>query len=90
MTRKSPRKRFGTIAIEKGFITVDQLMDALEVQVREDLAGIKRRLIGRILYELGFLTLPQMELVLGSMDSYDISIHSQSDEAGDEQSELLS
>ena len=86
---KLPRKRFGTIAIEKGFITVDQLMDALEVQVREDLAGIKRRLIGRILYDLGFLTLHQMEQVLGSMDSYDISIHSQCDDAGDEQSELL-
>ena len=88
MTMKLPMKRFGTIAIEKGFITIDQLMDALEVQVREDLAGIKRRLIGRILYDLGFLTLPQMELVLGSMDSYDISIHCQCDEVGDEQPEF--
>jgi hypothetical protein len=89
MTMNLPKKRFGTIAIEKGFITIDQLMDALEVQVREDLAGIKRRLIGRILYDLGFLTLPQMEVVLSSMDSYDISMHDQSDDAGDEQPELL-
>ena len=57
MAIKETEKRFGTIAVEKGFITIDQLMDALEVQVREDLAGIKRRHIGKILYDLGFLTL---------------------------------
>ena len=54
---KQIEKRFGTIAVEKGFITIDQLLDALEVQVREDLAGKKHRLIGKILYDLGFLTI---------------------------------
>jgi hypothetical protein len=61
-------KRFGAIAVEKGFITIDQLMDALEVQVREDLSGIKHRLIGRILFDLGFLSLQQINEVVASMN----------------------
>jgi hypothetical protein len=63
-------KRFGAIAVEEGFITIDQLMDALEVLVREELSGIKRRLIGRILFDLGFVTLLQIKEVLASMNSY--------------------
>ena len=77
---KQIEKRFGTLAVEKGFITIEQLMNALEVQVREDLAGIKHRLIGRILYDLEFLTLSQIERVIGSMDSSTVSKHSQSDD----------
>ena len=84
MPMKKIEKRFGTIAVEKGFITIDQLLDALEIQVREDLTGMKHRLVGRILYDLGFLTLPQIERVIGSMDSYGVSMHSQSDDASDE------
>jgi hypothetical protein len=38
MAIKRLEKRFGTIAVEKGFITVSQLMDAFEIQVREDVA----------------------------------------------------
>lgn len=89
MAIKIAEKRFGTIAIEKGFITIDQLLDALEIQVREDLSGIKHRLIGRILYGLGFLSLPQIELVLGLMDSYDVSMQNQIDDVGPEKTELL-
>ena len=62
-------KRFGAIAIEKGFIRIDQLMDALEVQVREELSGIKHRLIGRILFDLRFMTFPQIREVLATMKS---------------------
>ena len=83
MAIKRIEKRFGTIAVEKGFITVSQLMDALEIQVREDVAGVKHRLIGRILYHLGFLTIPQIEQVLDSM-SYGVSVHSESDDDSDE------
>ena len=84
MAIRKIEKRFGTIAIEKGLITVHQLMDALEIQVGEDLSGVKHRLIGRILYDLGFLSLPQIEKVLGSMGSHDFSLHSESDDASDE------
>ena len=60
-------KRFGTIAIEKEFIALDHLMEALEIQVTEDLKGIKRRLIGQILLEKGYITNIQINEVLKSM-----------------------
>ena len=62
-------KHFGAIAVEKGFIRIDQLMDALEVQVREELSGLKQRLIGRILFDLGFMTFLQIREVLDTMNS---------------------
>ena len=80
MAVKRVEKRFGTIAIEKGFITIDQLMDALEIQVRENLAKNKHRLIGEILHDLGFITLDQIDQVLASMSLHGVYIHSQSNE----------
>ena len=61
--------RFGAIAVEKGFIRIEQLMDALEVQVREELSGIKHRLIGRIVFDLGFMTFLQIREVLAAIHS---------------------
>ena len=75
MAVKRFEKRFGTIAVEKGYITIDQLMDALEIQVRENLARERHRLIGEILFDLGFLTQPQIEEVLKSMSLSNGSIH---------------
>jgi predicted nucleotide-binding protein (sugar kinase/HSP70/actin superfamily) len=60
-------KRFGTIAIEKGFITLDHLFESLEIQCTEDLEGIKRRLLGQILLEKGYITNTQINEVLQSM-----------------------
>lgn len=80
MKLKKTEKRFGTIAVEKGYITIDQLMDALEIQVREDISGKKHRLIGKILYDQGFLTINQIQRVLASMRSHGVSKHGQSDE----------
>jgi hypothetical protein len=42
-------KQFGIIAIEKGFIKPDNLIDALEIQVQEDIEYKTHRLIGEIL-----------------------------------------
>jgi hypothetical protein len=84
MVVERTEKRFGTIAVEKGYITIDQLMDALGIQVRENLAGAKHRLIGKILYDLGFLTIEQIGRVVASMGSKGVSTHSQNDEAHDE------
>ena len=44
-------------------------MDALEVQVREELSGINHRLIGRILFDLKFMTFLQIREVLAAMSS---------------------
>ena len=60
-------RRFGATAVAKGFITIDQLMEALQIQVTENIEERKHRLIGRILFDQGFLTLPQIDEVLASM-----------------------
>ena len=57
-------KHFGTIAVEKGFINFDKLMEALEIQEREDMGGKKHRLIGTIFFDMGIMSLPQIEKVL--------------------------
>ena len=76
MTIEELEIRFGTIAVGKGFITSQQLVDALDVQVRELVVGAKYRLISEILHDLGFLTIDQIGRVLGSMRSYGLSVHS--------------
>ena len=60
-------KRFGILAVEKGFITADQVIDALRIQVMEDIEKGKHRLIGRILLEQGQITLSQIEELLNSL-----------------------
>ena len=61
-------KKFGTIAISKGFITKDQLIEGLTKQVEEDLAEGKHRPIGAILFGLGYLPKTQAIEVLRSMN----------------------
>lgn len=60
-------KRFGVVAIEKGFITLENLIEAMEIQVKEDLDGSEHRLIGQILWERGFISAEQINEVLLSM-----------------------
>ncbi len=56
--------RFGHIAVQEGFITIDQLLAALKVQVEDDLAEDPHRLLGRILCEQGAMTWAQVGEVL--------------------------
>ena len=60
--------RFGTIAVEKGFITPDQVIEALQIQVEENLSTAKHTRIGTILLEKGLMTISQVNGVLESMD----------------------
>ncbi len=48
--------RFGVVAVKSGFITPEQLCEALTTQVLEELKGAKRHLIGEILLEKGYIT----------------------------------
>jgi hypothetical protein len=57
-------KRFGVIAIEKGYVSADQFVEALKVQVMDDIHKGKHRLVGRILMEQGVITLEQIDEVL--------------------------
>jgi hypothetical protein len=63
------QNRFGFIAVKKGFITADQLIEAFKIQVMEEIEKEKHRLIGAILFEQGYITLDQIEEVLESMQN---------------------
>ena len=60
----SAHKRFGVIAIDKGFITMAQLVEALNIQAEENVVEGTHRLIGKILMDKGYITQPQIEKVL--------------------------
>ena len=57
-------KRFGNIAIDKGFITLQQLIDAINVQVLEEIKDGKHRLIGQILFDLNYMTTEQIQIII--------------------------
>ena len=59
-------KRFGVIAVEKRFITKEELFEALKIQVEEDLSGKPHTLIGIILIRLGYLTVEQADEILAT------------------------
>lgn len=56
--------RFGEIAIKKGFITTQQLEEALDEQIANDLSNNHHKLIGEILLEQGRMTSNQIAQVL--------------------------
>jgi hypothetical protein len=60
-------KRFGNIAIEKGFITKADLIHALKLQVQDEIEKIEHRLIGQILFELKIMSAEQIKEVLSEL-----------------------
>ncbi len=60
-------KRFGAVAIEKGFITLENLIEAMKIQITEEIDGSDHRLIGQILWEKGYIDNEQINEVLKSM-----------------------
>ncbi len=61
--------RFGLVAVDMGFITPAQLVEALKIQVMEDIEKKDHRLIGTILLDLGFLAGDQIDKVVMKMMS---------------------
>ena len=57
-------KQFGIIAIQKGFVSYEQLIDALKLQVKEDLDHKSHRLVGEILLDAGHITPHQIQEVV--------------------------
>ncbi len=57
-------KRFGAIAVEKGFISEDQLLQALNIQAKENITTGDHRLLGQVLLELEYITEAQIDEVL--------------------------
>jgi hypothetical protein len=60
-------KRFGAVAIDKGFISLEQLFEAMKIQITENTEGVEHRLIGQILWELEYISTEQINEVLKSM-----------------------
>ena len=60
-------KRFGITAVEMGFITSEELIEALRVQVMEDMRQEPHRLIGEILLDQDKMTASQVEHVVKTM-----------------------
>ena len=67
-SREFDDKKFGTIAIAKGFITKEQLIDGLKKQVEENLSEGRHRRIGAILHGMGYLPKEKAIEVLKSMN----------------------
>ncbi len=65
--KKHYHKRFGTIAVDKGFINENQLIKALELQAKENVKEGKHRLLGQIFVEEGLLTEAQVDEILETM-----------------------
>ncbi|MFC1821800.1 hypothetical protein ACFL9T_03775 [Thermodesulfobacteriota bacterium] len=65
--KKNTHKRFGAIAVEKGFIIEEQLFEALRIQAKENLEG-KHRLLGQILMAEGHLTEEQINEIVDTMN----------------------
>jgi len=69
MIEKMLKKRFGTIAVNKGFISEEQLKEALAIQAQENIGRGTHRLIGQILLERGFIKESQIDEVLETMSN---------------------
>ena len=60
-------QRFGEVAVSKGFITFNHLVQAMTAQVQEEAKNGEHRLLGEILIDLGFMNASQVNNVLDSM-----------------------
>jgi hypothetical protein len=57
-------QRFGEIAVRKGFVLLEEVKSAIDEQIDDDISGREHRLLGTILYDNGFITEYQVDVVL--------------------------
>ena len=62
-------ERFGNIAIAKGFISPEELLNALRIQVQEETEKKQHRLIGQILLEQRVISGEQIQQVMAELFS---------------------
>ncbi len=65
--------RFGIKAVQKGFITAEQLIEALTIQVMGDVERKQHKLIGMILLEMGLMTNEQIDEVVRELMKKSVS-----------------
>ena len=59
--------RFGSIAVKKGFIKSEQLIEVLSIQATENVENNQHRIIGTILREKEYLSIEQIDEILKEM-----------------------
>ena len=64
---KGMRNRFGIIAVRKGFISKEQFVEAMGMQIETELEGEKALLFGEVLIEMGLMSREQVSEVLEDM-----------------------
>ncbi|MBW2615951.1 MAG: hypothetical protein JRD02_07230 [Deltaproteobacteria bacterium] len=64
MILKKMKKRFGALALSKDFVKVEQIIEALTIQVRENIEEKKNRPIGEILLQLGYINSQEIKELL--------------------------
>ena len=70
MTSVDKEMRFGVVAINKGYVTPEQVIEGLNIQVKEDISAGKHRRLGMILLEQGHITLMQIDEVLKELEQH--------------------
>ena len=60
--KMAARKRIGELLVEKGWITVEQVDEALQIQTGQ--SEDERKRLGKILGDLGYVTEQQLEEVV--------------------------
>lgn len=61
--------KFGAIAIEKKFVTMEELIEAFMIQVHREMGESVCVEIGDVLVELGYMTQSEVEEVLDTAKS---------------------
>jgi len=61
--------RFGTIAVELGYLDREKLMQAIDEQITDNLNGQPHRILGAICFYHGWMTPSEIDTVLNTMFS---------------------
>jgi hypothetical protein len=67
MTKVKIEDRFGMIAISKEFISFEQFMKAMAIQIKDEIEIERHTIIGKILMDQGLLDKTQVDKVLKVM-----------------------
>ncbi|MFO7736938.1 MAG: hypothetical protein R6V46_00555 [Desulfatiglandaceae bacterium] len=67
METKDLAKRFGLTAVERGFITRENVIEVINIQKAERTRNGRNRYIGKILLDRGLISISQIDEVLESM-----------------------
>ena len=71
MKKGNIEDRFGLIAISKGFISFEQFMKAMAIQIKDEIEIERHTIIGKILMDQGLLNQTQVDEVLKTIKKKD-------------------